>query len=114
MYDVQLTLRAQSDLRQAQDYIKTDSPRNAHQWLQRIEQRIQTLNQFPDRHGVAPEGHFLCEPIRQMIEGNYRILYIVRGSSVLVLTIRHAARQFAEPNEFAPDSEGLETDDLDR
>ena len=50
-----------------------------------------TLEAFPGRCRLAPEnGPFEFE-IRQLLYGNYRLLFTVRDDTVVILHVRHRA-----------------------
>jgi len=38
--------------------------------------------------------------LRQMMFGVYRVLYVVEGNTVNILTVRHGARQLLAPGEL--------------
>lgn len=55
-----------------------------------ILQAIERLELFPESDRIVPE---INEPsIRELLYGNYRIIYRVRETLVEILTIYHSAR----------------------
>lgn len=65
----------------------------ANAWLDALENEIHGLGEYPRRFPVAREAlAFPGEELRQAIVHSHRIIFAVRGSSVHVLHIRHAAR----------------------
>tara|TARA_B100000780_G_C21070161_1_gene430573 strand:- start:912 stop:1205 length:294 start_codon:yes stop_codon:yes gene_type:complete len=92
MVQVNWTIQAVSDLRNIADYISRDSNNYAKLQVIRIKTRSQILREYPNSGQVVPEiGSY---QIRQLIEGNYRIIYkVVSPNQVDILTIYHSARK---------------------
>jgi plasmid stabilization system protein ParE len=95
---------ALADLDEAYRWIAQRSIENAARWFNRFLEKLQTLERFPTRCGVAPESEQIGQEIRQLLYGRrggvYRVLFVVRGHEVHVLHIRHAARETMKPEEF--------------
>lgn len=88
------TERARWHLRAIHDYIAEDSPQYAARMVDRITRKSETLARFPWAGHLVPEyeaegGHQL----RQILQGNYRIIYRIRTNLVEVLAVIHAARE---------------------
>ncbi|MEO6358533.1 MAG: type II toxin-antitoxin system RelE/ParE family toxin [Ferruginibacter sp.] len=81
---------AVDDLRNIHDYISKDSERYADRFIEKIINRVTQLENFPKSGCVVPE--FNSVVIRELIEGNYRIIYKVSSSQVSIIRIHHAAR----------------------
>jgi len=79
--------RAMSDLREIGDFIAKDSPENARNFVQKLIERTKQATRFPESGRIVPE--FRDEKIREFIEGNYRIVYLVnsKDKSLTVLTV---------------------------
>lgn len=92
-YQVAITPRAQSDLLGIVEWISQNSPENAENWLNRLLDAIDSLATFPARCAVAPENEFHQHQVRHLLFGEYRILFSITESRVLVLHVRHGARQ---------------------
>lgn len=88
---VRWTDKARRHLRAIHDYIATDSPKYATRTVDRITRKGERLKRFPLLGHVVPE--YEVESVRQVLEGNYRIIYRVRPDSVQILAVIHAARQ---------------------
>jgi plasmid stabilization system protein ParE len=99
-HNVELSRRAQRDIAEAHEYIRQDAPGRAERWRQRLLAAIDTLEHWPARHSLAPEAETVGMDLRQMLFGAYRILYVVEGDIVNVLTVRHGARRSLEPDEL--------------
>lgn len=91
-YQVKVTAPAAAELGEAFEWISRDSPGRAADWLGRMETAIGSLADHPHRCPLTPESREFPEEIRQLIHLPYRILFVVRGPEVLVLHVRHGAR----------------------
>lgn len=87
------TPRAQQRLQEIHDYIAQDQPANARRWIERILMRGEQLGEQPRSGRVVPE--YQRETIREIFEGDYRIIYRIRSQQVDVLTVRHGAQQLS-------------------
>lgn len=78
------------------DHIAQDSPHFARRMVDRITSRSQQVATFPYSGQMVPEYQ---EPdIREVIEGSYRIIYLVRSDDIRVLAVIHGAQSLpAEP-----------------
>ena len=88
------------DINAAYLYIRADAPETARRWRIRLRQLIRTLSTFSERHEIAPEAREAGVELRQMLYGNYRILYSVEGNQVRVHALRHGARRPLFPDEL--------------
>lgn len=82
---------AVEDLRLIHEYISRDLKRYADRFIEKLINRIDQLESFPKSGRVVPE--FNLESIRELIEGNYRIIYKISTSEVTIIRVHHAARQ---------------------
>jgi addiction module RelE/StbE family toxin len=91
MVEVRWLEEAKTDLKDIFDYIARDSKKYAHRQVDRIFQKTDILSSQIRAGRVVEE---LNNPeIRELIEGNYRILYrIVNEQMVHILMIHHGAR----------------------
>jgi plasmid stabilization system protein ParE len=96
-YRVLIQPTAKGELRKAYRWLHEESPAVAARWLDNLLKKTQTLETHPERCPLAPENDFFEETIRQLLYGKkhgvYRILFTVRGDTVDILHIRHAAMQ---------------------
>jgi plasmid stabilization system protein ParE len=76
------------------DWIAASSALAAYDCLEHITADMETLAVFPRRCPVALEAHELGRDLRQMISGDYRIVFSidVDAQVVKVHFVRHAAR----------------------
>jgi len=84
------TPRAQQRLQEIHDYIAKDQPGNAERWVARVLDRGEQIGEQPRSGRVVPE--YRRETLREVFEGDYRIIYRIRSRQVDVLTVRHGAR----------------------
>lgn len=71
------------------DVIAQDSVQNAVEWYLNIKKTIETLDQFPARCPYADENIFHDYEIRNLIFGNYRILFRIESKTVQILHVKH-------------------------
>lgn len=84
------TPRAQRRLQEIHDHIALDQPVNADRWAARVLDRGDQIGDHPRSGRVVPE--YGRETIREIFEGDYRIIYRIRSQQVDVLTVRHGGR----------------------
>ena len=69
------------------EYIALDKPSAADKWINTVFSKVKQLASSPEIGRVVPEiGN---EQFRELIYGNYRIIYRVEKKQVSILTIRH-------------------------
>jgi len=74
------------------DHMSRERPGTAAQWAEGLFDLVYRLRTFPDSGRMVPE---LGQPsIRELIYGEYRVVYKVEGSKIGVLTVHHGRRQF--------------------
>jgi plasmid stabilization system protein ParE len=100
-YRVEVTSEAESEIREAYLWIHGDSPANAMRWRLGLLQAIRSLSQHPTRCPLASESTHFKQEIRQLLYGKrggvYRVLFVMDEEVVYILHVRHAAREFLEP-----------------
>ena len=69
------------------DYIALDKPLAAEKWINTIFSKVEDLGLSPEIGRVVPEIN--NRQFRELIYGNYRIIYRVERDQVSILTIRH-------------------------
>jgi plasmid stabilization system protein ParE len=90
MVEVRWTPQAFDDLESIAGFIAKDSPYYARLFAIDVLGAVDRLPKFPKSGRIVPE---LGNPIiREIILGNYRIVYRLRGSIAEVLTIYHGAK----------------------
>ena len=75
------------------DYIAQESKQYASLLVSKLYARVQPLHQFPLMGRMVPE---LEDPaVRELIEGNYRIIYeVLSDDLILIEHVRHSAQNF--------------------
>lgn len=92
------TQQALEDLRAIRDYIARDAPRTANAYVRRLIDAADLLEQHPHLGAIVAE---LQQPeVRELVRGNFRLIYRVRKSRVSMLAVYHAARLLDE-NRFS-------------
>lgn len=91
MVKVIWTEYAIEDLRLIHEYISKDQRRYADRFIEKLLERVDQLEAFPKSGRVVPE--FNTVSVRELIEGNYRVVYKITSSQVAIIRVHHAARQ---------------------
>ena len=102
IYKIELADTAKTDLREATRWIRDElSPAAADKWLAGLLKAANTLQKQPLRCPLATESDKFPEDIRLLLHGRrkpkYRILFTIRGDAVVILYVRHTARDEVEP-----------------
>lgn len=89
-YEIIITLQAKTDLCKIYEYIAFDlqSPQNATNQLDRIEEAILSLEQMPERFNVYDIDIWKNRNLRMMPVDNYLIFYIPDKITGIVTIIR--------------------------
>ena len=69
------------------DYIAQDNPTAAISWVETLFDKVNILKSSPKSGRMVPETQ--RDDIREIIYGNYRIIYAVTKNKICILTIRH-------------------------
>ena len=78
------------------EYISRDRPEAARKWAEGVFDLVDQLEKFPGQGRMVPE---VGRPsIREVIYGEYRVIYKVQAKAIGVLTVRHGRRRF-DPRE---------------
>ncbi len=68
-------------------YIAQDKPSAAENWIKTIFSKIEQLKSSPEIGRIVPE--ISENTFRELIYGNYRIIYHIEAEQISILTIRH-------------------------
>ncbi len=97
-YEVRILRRAESDLEEILSYIARDSPfpssQVASDLIQRILDRIESLDHFPHRGARPRDERLRNKEYRFLVEKPYLIFYKVRGSQVRIHRVIHGKRAY--------------------
>jgi toxin ParE1/3/4 len=84
------TRQAREDLRAIRAHIARDAPVTANAYVRKLLASVERLRQFPFSGEVVPElGR---EDLREVLQGNYRLIYRVSETRVDILAIYHGSR----------------------
>ena len=84
------TRQAREDLRAIRAHIARDAPATATAYVRKIRASVERLRQFPFSGEVVPElGR---EDLREVLQGNYRLIYRVSEMRIDILAVYHGSR----------------------
>jgi len=69
------------------EYIAQDKPSAAEKWINTVFSKVEELKSSPEIGRVVPE--IRNDQFRELIFGNYRIIYRIEKKQISILTIRH-------------------------
>jgi len=72
------------------EYITLDNPVAAEQWVGDIFNSVKRLKKFPKSGRIIPE--IQLDNFREIIFGNYRIIYRIHKNQISVLTVRNGSQ----------------------
>jgi plasmid stabilization system protein ParE len=78
-YQVRITARAEQDAENALQYRQRHSGASAARWHAGLLEAVQSLEEQPERCGLAPEAGELGIDLRQLLFGKRRNVYTVAG-----------------------------------
>lgn len=91
MVQVNWTFQAIDDLKSIAEFISANSKKYAKLQILRLRQRTKILSTQPYSGKIVPEIE--KENVRELIEGNYRIIYHIKNEERIdILTIHHSSR----------------------
>jgi len=91
MAKVEFTNQALSDIDDIALYISVDSFHYASLQVEKFFKRVEILEQFPTLGREVPE--FGIKSVRELIEGNYRIVYkIINKNLIHIIAVHHSRK----------------------
>ncbi|MFM9904055.1 MAG: type II toxin-antitoxin system RelE/ParE family toxin [Pyrinomonadaceae bacterium] len=90
MAEIRWTSQAAEDLDSIAAFIFQDSPHYASLFVLQILKAVERLDRFPESGRIVPETN--NPNIREILLGNYRIVYRLKYSTAEILTIYHGSR----------------------
>ncbi len=93
---LQWTETAKNDLIAIRRYIAVDNAIAAKKWIERLKTKARNIVHSPLVGRKVPE--LSCKDIREVIEGNYRIVYHVQSKGVSILIVFESHRLFPTKN----------------
>jgi plasmid stabilization system protein ParE len=85
------TRRASRELEAKADWLAENRPGAAGPFLTRITEAVEKVRKFPLRGRRLPE--FDDEPVREIIVGTHRIIYLPEDERLLVVTVKHCSEE---------------------
>jgi addiction module RelE/StbE family toxin len=82
--------KALNDLEALIAYISRDAPIAARRFAQKLLRRVEALEDQHLMGGVIREDQ--TKTYREVLQGNYRVIYRVAGEQVIIVAVHHAAR----------------------
>ena len=80
-------------------YIAQDKLSAAEKWIETLFSKVEQLKTFPESGRIVPEIE--DAQFREIIYGNYRIIYRIEVNRISILTIRHG-KQILPVKEIKP------------
>src|ERR1700676_3185185 len=103
-HSVRITARALGEIDGALAWLSGRSRPAALRWHEQLLEAIHSLENDPERCGLAPESEWYPGEVRQLLHGKkrgvYRILFEVRREAVYILRVRHSAQDLLGPDEL--------------
>jgi toxin ParE1/3/4 len=91
MVRVNWTDQALDDVENIAQFIEKDSPKYANIQVQRFFDKVKILETHPQTGRIVPEIN--RDNLRELIQGNYRIVYrVVTDNLIDILTVHHSRR----------------------
>ena len=78
-------------------YIANDKPSAAEKWVDTVFSKVEQLKSSPEIGRIVPEIN--DSRFREIIYGNYRIIYRIEKKQISILTLRHG-KQILPINEI--------------
>ncbi|MEW6086935.1 MAG: type II toxin-antitoxin system RelE/ParE family toxin [bacterium] len=90
MVRIEWTPQSLNDIEAIADFIAKDSDYYAQMFIIKVFDTVERLELYPECGRVLPELN--RKEIREIIFGNYRIIYRIKEDLVEILTVYHSAR----------------------
>ena len=82
---------ALNQLEAVRDFLSRTSPEYAQRIAERLVNRSEQIAAFPRSGRMVPE--YEIDEVRQVVEGSYRIIYLIKENQIEVLAIIHTSRK---------------------
>jgi plasmid stabilization system protein ParE len=101
-YRIELAATAKRDIREATRWLRDEASQTvADKWLANLFKTMSTLETRPQRCPKAAESDRFPEELRELLHGRrrskYRIIFTIRGDTVVILYVHHGARDEIQP-----------------
>jgi len=94
MAEIRWTLQALADVDAIADYIANDSAYYAQIVVSKLFEAVCRIELFPESGRIVPE--ITKEDIREILLGNYRIIYRLKETCSEIITVYHSSRLLNE------------------
>jgi plasmid stabilization system protein ParE len=92
-FSVQTTAAAEREIEEVFLWLAERTDVHAVPWALGLRKAIASLSEHPARGKLMRDANVLGYEVRELLyRRNYRILYEIRGETVVVLSVRHTAR----------------------
>ena len=98
-YRTTFTSRASREIADICEDLNRRAPRYAPLWVERLESAVRSLRSMPQRCPPAHEYDDLHFQARQLLFDSYRIVFRIIGAEVIVLHVKHEARDRKVPED---------------
>ncbi len=92
------TNNALQDLEEIAEFIEKDSPQYAKVTIRALYNYTKILKDQPKLGRIVPEIESV--EFRELIRGNYRIIYQESTESIFILTVHHSSRDLSQRSIF--------------
>lgn len=93
-YKIEYLPSAAKDLEQIVEYIQIDSPKMALSLVNRIDESISQLQDFPELGVVLKDRRLKKFGYRLLIVGNYLVFYVLCDDVIEIRRIVHGSRSY--------------------
>jgi plasmid stabilization system protein ParE len=104
-FSIEYTRTAERELLEVFAWIRERAPLAAQKWRLGVIAKVDSIANDPFSFRKARESARLPVEVRQALYGKrrsqYRILYMVEGTRVFILSIRHSFRRPLDPDDFS-------------
>jgi plasmid stabilization system protein ParE len=102
-FRVALARKAAREIQDQYEWLARRSRAAANRWRESFLEAITSLESNPERCPAAPEAEY-HEGLRQLLHGKrrqvHRVLFEIRGDTVVILRVRHASQDFLAPEDL--------------
>src|SRR5260370_34142019 len=112
-HSVHITARALREIDGTLRWLSQRSRAAAARWHGRLIDAVRSLENNPQRCGLAPESEWYPGEVRQLLHGKkpgvYRILFEIRNDVVYILRVLYSAQPLLEPGDLLAKRSGSAT-----
>lgn len=85
---------AKEDLRDVIHYLSGFPTAYVENWSDELTRKLNLLETFPEMGRIVPEKE--VSHLREILVGNYRLLYIYLNNLITIIAVRHQASQLGK------------------